>query len=69
MKKLALVLSLAMVIGVFSANAQEKKVAPKKATTEQQEKKPTEKKEVKKEAKISKPAGAVKSEKKEAAKK
>jgi hypothetical protein len=62
MKRLALVLSLAMVFGVFAANAQEKKVAPKKAATEQTVKKPAEKKEAKatKKAETPKKAAAEK---------
>jgi hypothetical protein len=66
MKKLALVLSLAMVMGVFAANAQEKKVAPKKPATEQTTKAPAEKKEVKKDAKVKKAAPKAAAEKKAA---
>ncbi len=47
MKKLALILSLAMIFGVFTVNAQEKS-AVKKPAIEQMAKKPAAKKEVKK---------------------
>lgn len=70
MKKLALVLSLAMIMGVVAVNAQEKKVAPKKPATEQTAKAPAEKKEVKKEvkkdAKVKKAAPKAAAEKKAA---
>jgi hypothetical protein len=53
MKKLVFALSLALMFGVFTVNAQEK-TAAKKPATEQTAKKPAEKKEVKKKPAVKK---------------
>jgi hypothetical protein len=58
MKKLVFVISLVLMFGVFTVNAQEK-TAPKKPATEQTTKKPGVKKEVKKKPAVKKTGKAV----------